>query len=227
VTLVENGREACNVATESRPQLVFMDLQMPVMNGYEAAAELRKMGLVCPIVAVTASALKGELERCQAAGMNGILTKPFKLETLDAVIHSYLPRVSESSTRPDSTGPVNVLAPVAASAPSEVFSEAEALKVFLGNRELLDKLIAKFREQSRRALDRLDQGLAAGDAVALRAGAHALKGSAANLTANQLAKAAEVLEHAAADGKLDNAASQIAQIRKAFDAFETATGRDA
>jgi CheY-like chemotaxis protein len=214
VILVENGREACEVALESRPHLVFMDLQMPVMNGYEATAELRKQGLQCPIVAVTASALKGELERCQAAGMNGILTKPFNLETLDTVVRSYAPRVAEIPVRAP-------LAP-ASSSSEQVFSLDDALQVFLGNRDLLVKLVTKFRQQTRPALDKLDQALAAGDAVAMRSGAHALKGSSANLTAQVLAKAAETLEQAAADGNLGEAPAQIAAIRAAFESFESA-----
>jgi len=105
-----------------------------------------------------------------------------------------------------------------------VFSLEEALGVFLGNRELLVKLIAKFLTQSRQALAGLDDAWAARDAAALRAGAHALKGSASNLTARALAKAAQTLEHAAADGTIDDTPAQIAAIRSAFDAFEAAAG---
>jgi len=190
---------------------------MPVMNGYEATTALRAQGLTCPIVAVTASALKGELERCQAAGMDGILTKPFNLETLDGVVGSYAPR--------NDTGvPIPVTVPVSpAPAPrEEAFILDEAERVFLGNRELLKKLVDKFRNQTRSALDRLDDAAQAGDAEALRAGAHALKGSSANLTARPLAKAAETLEHAAADQQIAGASAMITVIRTRFDAFEAA-----
>ena len=215
VFLVENGREACETALETKPHLVFMDLQMPVMNGYEASAALRKKGLACPIVAVTASALKGELERCQAAGMNGILTKPFNLETLDSVVRSYVPRISEISSLPSEPAVPVLPEP-------DTFSYDDALRVFLGNRELLVKLIEKFRHQTIASLARLDQAVSDADAPGLRAGAHALKGSAANLTALTLAKAAEVLEHDAAEAKLDDAGAQVAAIREAFEAFEEA-----
>ena len=220
VYLAENGREACELAPDVRPHLIFMDLQMPEMNGYEATRELRRQGLVCPIVAVTASALKGELERCRAAGMDGILTKPFNLDTLDAVVRSYAPRADASKARPN---PAPVPAHVPEPAPTEpVFSLDEALGVFLGNRDLLVKLIGKFVTQTRGALDGLDQAWAARDAAALRSGAHALKGSASNLTARSLAQAAQALEHAAADGVIDDAPAMIATIRTRFDAFEGA-----
>jgi PAS domain S-box-containing protein len=217
VVLVENGREACEVALDARPQLVFMDLQMPEMNGYEAARELRRRGLVCPIVAVTASALKGELERCRSVGMNGILTKPFNRDTLEAVVRSYAPR---SLARSD-TG-VEVEAVVETEAPPAVFSLDEAQRVFLGNREVLLKLVEKFRKQTGPALERLEAAAARGDAEALREGAHALKGSASNLTAKPLAQASEALEMAASEGRLEGAVGLVADIRRAFSEFEAA-----
>ena len=213
VLLVENGREACRAALEERPQIIFMDLQMPEMNGYEAARFLRSKGMTCPIVAVTASALKGELERCQAAGMDGILTKPFNRETLDAVVRSYAAGVAE--------GPVPQAPSTPAPAP-EVFSREEALRVFLGNGELLDKLLAKFQDQSVHSLARLETALEAGDAQALRAGAHALKGSSANLTARSLARAAEALEHAAAEGRLADCRVLVDSVKAAFGEFRSA-----
>ena len=214
VVLVENGREACEVAPDARPQLIFMDLQMPEMNGYEATRALRKLGLTCPIVAVTASALKGELERCRAAGMDGILTKPFNLETLDAVVRSYSPRAEEGAVLPLADGTeINN---------DSAFSLDEALGVFLGNRELLVRLVGKFLEQTRSALDGLDHALETQNLPALQAGAHSLKGSAANLTARPLAQAAEALELAAGDRRIEGCPGLIADIRRRFEAFEAA-----
>jgi two-component system, sensor histidine kinase and response regulator len=214
VVLVENGREACEVAPAARPHLIFMDLQMPEMNGYEATRALRKLGLTCPIVAVTASALKGELERCREAGMDGILTKPFNLETLDTVVRSYSPRAVGAA--------IPLVEEAGALVDASPFSLEEALAVFLGNRELLVKLIGKFLGQTRANLDGLDQAWAHRDAEALRAGAHALKGSAANLTARPLALAAETLENAAADGQIEGVPALIFDIRHRFEDFEAA-----
>jgi len=136
------------------------------------------------------------------------------------VVRSYAPRADASKARPN---PAPVPAHVPEPAPTEpVFSLDEALGVFLGNRDLLVKLIGKFVTQTRGALDGLDQAWAARDAAALRSGAHALKGSASNLTARSLAQAAQALEHAAADGVIDDAPAMIATIRTRFDAFEGA-----
>ena len=214
--LAENGQEACDTALQIRPHLVFMDLQMPVMNGYQASAELRRRGLKAPIVAVTASALKGELERCREAGMDGILTKPFNRETLDAVVRSYGP----GSERP----PEDISEPGDSPEEVPIFDREEALRVFLGNGELLDKLLKKFREHTGPALDRLAEAMDAGDPQAVRAGAHALKGAAANLTILRLAKAAEALENAAAEGQMGQAPALFQAITLAWNEFEETHG---
>jgi len=76
VELAENGQEAVELATKSQFDLVIMDLQMPVMDGYAATEELRKKGFDRPIIALTAHAMTGEREKTKAAGFNDYLTKP-------------------------------------------------------------------------------------------------------------------------------------------------------
>jgi len=220
VILVENGREACDVGLAHRPHLVFMDLQMPEMNGYEAARELRRQGLLCPIVAVTASAVQGELERCRESGMNGILTKPFNLDTLASVVRSYAPR-SQAPATP--VLPAEVPGPGAeAEVPIEAFSMDEALRTFLGNRDLLIRLLDRFLEQTATAIEQMEALVAARDAEGLRAAAHALKGSAANLTARPLSQAAEALERAAKEGTLESASPLVQALRQSYDGLTAA-----
>jgi CheY-like chemotaxis protein len=92
VDLVGNGREAIDALGGSSYSLVFMDCQMPEMDGFEACREIRKLngGAQIPIIAITANAMKGDRERCLAAGMDDYVSKPFKQEDLRLVIERWL-----------------------------------------------------------------------------------------------------------------------------------------
>ena len=100
VDVVGNGREAV-AALEARPYaVVFMDIQMPEMDGFEATAEIRRReshGLGhTPIVAMTAFTLEGDRERCLAAGMDDCVGKPIRIEALDEVIQRWAARSPDS-----------------------------------------------------------------------------------------------------------------------------------
>jgi CheY-like chemotaxis protein len=87
--LVANGREAVEALGRTSYAAVLMDCQMPLMNGYEATAEIRRgegPGCHVPIVALTASAIKGDEDRCIAAGMDAYITKPVTVDALGAVL---------------------------------------------------------------------------------------------------------------------------------------------
>jgi two-component system sensor histidine kinase/response regulator len=94
-TTVSNGREAVDAETRDRYDLIFMDVQMPVMDGFEAAAEIRRLEIRSrrhvPIVAMTANALNEDRDACLAAGMDDYVSKPVSLANLRAVIEKWLP----------------------------------------------------------------------------------------------------------------------------------------
>jgi two-component system, sensor histidine kinase and response regulator len=97
VTIANNGQEAIAHLQNSSFDLVFMDVQMPLIDGLEATRMIRlrerETGLHQPIVALTAHAVKGDQERCEAAGMDGYLAKPIRPEELDAVLRKYVSRM--------------------------------------------------------------------------------------------------------------------------------------
>ena len=96
VVVAANGLEALEMIEKESFDLVFMDVQMPVMDGFEATAAIRKKeassAVRLPIVALTAHAMKGDREKCLAAGMDGYLTKPIRPQELDEILRSYVER---------------------------------------------------------------------------------------------------------------------------------------
>jgi len=94
VKIVENGREALESLEQESYDLILMDVQMPEMDGFEATGELRRLekqsGRHTPVIALTAHAMKGDRERCLAAGMDGYLSKPIRAPELDELLEKYI-----------------------------------------------------------------------------------------------------------------------------------------
>ena len=91
VTIAEDGNEALQKVLSGQFDLIFMDIMMPNMNGYEATMAIRKQGITTPIVAQTANALKGDDKKCFDAGCDDYLSKPINRDKLLKVISKYLP----------------------------------------------------------------------------------------------------------------------------------------
>lgn len=92
VLSVEDGAKGIALAKETKPQLILLDIQLPIMNGYEVATQLRKIPSLnnVPIIAVTSYAMAGDREKCLAAGCNGYIEKPINPETFISEISEYL-----------------------------------------------------------------------------------------------------------------------------------------
>jgi signal transduction histidine kinase/DNA-binding response OmpR family regulator len=91
VDIANDGREALTALASNTYDLVLMDCQMPVMNGFEATTALRALGLKVPVVAMTANAMQGDREACIAVGMDDYIAKPFSRDALEAVLARWLP----------------------------------------------------------------------------------------------------------------------------------------
>ncbi|MGN6781852.1 MAG: ATP-binding protein [Marmoricola sp.] len=214
--LATHGGLGVERATERHYDIVLMDLQMPVMDGFDAARAIRAGGgpsASSPIVALTASATERERQRCREAGMDGFLTKPLSVDRLDAELQAQLDRVatgdgdspdehrprieaamSGTAERPSGDdGDLPVLDPSRLEELAEMGEEAEPL---------VTRAIEGFLRRAVTDLDALETACAAGDAAAARSLAHAIKGSAANLGAVRAAAGARQVEDAAAAGDI-------------------------
>jgi PAS domain S-box-containing protein len=208
VRTAENGREALEALAAARPDAVLMDCQMPEMDGFEATAELRARGFHdLPVIALTANALKGDAERCLAAGMDAHLAKPIDLdELLVALVQLVQPGRRE--------GRAAALAAPAPPPDLPGFDTAAGLARVDGKGALYLRLLRAFRDQQAGSFaGDFRSTAAAGDWAAARRLAHALKGSAATLGAVDLPALAEELEAATSAESLEALTEPLAAVQ--------------
>jgi PAS domain S-box-containing protein len=179
VTEAENGQEALDRAAEQPFDLILMDVQMPVMDGFEATRYLRQdRGLTVPIIALTASAISGEKERCLAAGMDDYLTKPFFEDELLQLLCDWLlkPEPAAEPLKPHQ-------APAAAppGPPLRRYSLDGLLLMGKGNEQFVSHMLHTFVSSTHNILRNLHGALAVGSLPSLHAATHQLRPSLRHL----------------------------------------------
>ncbi|MBF0096393.1 MAG: response regulator [Magnetococcales bacterium] len=194
VQTANNGLEGVEMVLQHRYDVVIMDLQMPVLDGYEATHRIRSYPeySALPVIAMTANAMAGERERYLAAGMNDYVTKPVDMNQLFSALARVLP--SERTC--------HVAVEVSPAPVEEVISLPEivgidqrfALNKLGGNRRLYRKLLLKFYESQANTATELRQSLAQGQQDVARRMVHTLKGLAGNVGARELQSLSERLE---------------------------------
>ncbi|HTX36477.1 MAG TPA: PAS domain S-box protein [Bryobacteraceae bacterium] len=219
---VANGREAVEAVERGGYDLVLMDCQMPVMDGFEATRRIRgSVGAGLPIVAVTADAMPADRDRCLMEGMNDYLAKPVELCRLAEVLARWLP-ASDCRNGAGSSRPAREAAGDAAVA---VFDEAALLRRLMGDRKLAGKLLDGFLKDTPSQLDRLRQRVEEADAPGARVQAHALQGAAATVAADSLKAMARAIERAGAAGRLDRCSELLPRAAEEFERLKSAVER--
>ena len=190
-----SAAEALGLIERSAYDAVFMDIQMPGKDGFQATAELRREPRFrdLPVLAMTAHALEGDRERCLAAGMNGYVSKPVEPAALFASLAAVLPE-----RRPAGPG---LAVPVAAPLPDRLpgLDIPLALRRLGGNAELFRQVARAFGEQSGAVQDQLLGALGQGDWEGAARILHTLKGTSGNLSAQGLYTAVTRCEQAVRD----------------------------
>ncbi|HET7295754.1 MAG TPA: response regulator, partial [Gemmatimonadales bacterium] len=213
--------------------LILMDCQMPEMDGYAATAAIREReratGRRTPIVALTGAALRGERERCLAAGMDDYLTKPVRPPELAAALKRWLPVEKTGgvvAVGPAPTGPVPAPGP-AAETPTILdrrpLDDLRALEA-PGKPDFLQRTIELYLTTIGPAFAELSRGLEQGDRVTVHRVFHTLKTSSAMVGALGLADVCKRGELAGAAGQLEEAAELLRAAQQEFGRVQRALG---
>jgi len=195
VETAKTGRQAVAAVADSAYDLVLMDIQMPEMDGCQAAEQIRAAGHTMPVIALTARAMAGEREKCLAAGMNAHISKPFEPGPFLDVIVSRLVSSEPGVPEPQAVS-FSSRTPAGGDPPGNPpgIDFASGLRRTNHNRALYGRLLIRFSEEYREVVRTIKNHLSASDPEALRNITHSLKSNAHSLGAVGLGKAAADLE---------------------------------
>jgi signal transduction histidine kinase/DNA-binding response OmpR family regulator/HPt (histidine-containing phosphotransfer) domain-containing protein len=185
-----NGVEAVAMAITGNYAAIFMDCQMPEMDGYEATSQIRaqERGGKVPIIAMTAHSLAGDRERCLEAGMDDYISKPIDLPTLEAVVARWLPDTSAAGARSEGA-PVRWRESDTVLDPGRLAGLAETLGV-----DGIEELATAFSDSAQSSLRKMQAAARAEDEPELRRLAHRLGGAAATVGARRMTAICKRLE---------------------------------
>ncbi len=220
VDIVGSGRDALDALSDGEYDAILMDCDMPNMDGYEATYEIRlreRTGGVerrIPIIAQTANAFRDDRERCLSVGMDDYIAKPFTQEDLKTILGRWVEAAPAAAGGPEKRAEEP--------APAKPKSELETLDVSAlerimalrseGSFELLLKVVETYLEHSTQLIRDLDQVIENRDGEGIRAGAHALKSSSANVGAEKLAGLLKRLEVAGREMSFGMATALYAEV---------------
>jgi len=223
--LAENGLQAVQKAAAGKFDVILMDIQMPVMNGYEATRQLRKDGLKIPIIALTACAMKGDDEKCFAAGCSDYLTKPVDRKKLINTLAKYLPvegvkqpsQIVENNTedKKENTMENPEVAPAVDQSQLEV--DWQLLMERIGDEALIDEILPIFLKDNQERMLLLAEAVKKTDTKEVKFFAHSIKGASGAIGASKIFELGKDLEYAARDEQTEKYAPLFEQIKTHFD----------
>jgi two-component system, sensor histidine kinase and response regulator len=230
VDIAENGLQVLAALEKKAYDLILMDIQMPVMDGYEATHRIRERERLqasarIAIIAVTANALPGDREACLDAGMDDFLSKPFKQQSLVTVLKRWL-RSSPGELRHISqAAPTDTIDQAANSKivppqhPQDEIDQAALDSIRALNPsdpDLLKRIIDKYVVSARQLVAAIEDGYVKHDLEVIIRSAHTLKSSSAGLGIRELAARAKTIETSARQGAADSALNEASGLEEAF-----------
>jgi len=224
VTLVDNGEAALDMLEMQEFDLVLMDVNMPVMNGIEAAKLYRFAALGrphVPVVALTADATEEVARRCEEAGMDACITKPIEPNRLLEIIATLVPEQNnDAQLVPSSADVANYpgARPRLRAAPTSAVDvqTLDALEE-LGGKDFVDELASQFIKDGNEVLDALAEAAASGDLKAFREQLHALRSAAANVGARGIYEMCLGWRHIAPEDFAIRGETHLKKLNEEFD----------
>jgi CheY-like chemotaxis protein len=235
VDVVGNGGEACDALARMAYDLVLMDCQMPEVDGFEATARIRQRegsARHTPIIALTAHALRGERDKCIAAGMDDYLAKPITPDVLYATMRRWLPRSTAPAEPVADAIPLQVTTPAPQTVEPPTPEEEPIVNPRVlenlrqlqepGEPDIIAQLIDLFLSELPTKLAAVQQAIEHRDATRLTKAAHTLKGSSANMGAQRAARVCLELEQLGKAGDLTGAVDLFARLEKELESAREA-----
>jgi signal transduction histidine kinase/DNA-binding response OmpR family regulator len=222
VDLAENGEKALQAYIENRYDVILMDLQMPVMDGYEATKKIREIerekaetnsdkksdfSQPIPIIALTAHSFKEDREKCLVSGMNDYLTKPLNPKKLIAMIYRW------AGVRSTANGSISIKE-------SPPLNFEKALSEFMGKENILIKTLNQFLLQGKSQVETIRRAISEGRTEVIKTEAHKIKGGAANLTMDALSAIASELEMSEISEPVKETSELLSRMEHEFSRLE-------
>ncbi len=219
VHVVNDGQQGVEAFQQGAFSIILMDMQMPVMDGVEATQRIRKLetgGTRTPIVALTANAMMGTLERCLEAGMDDYLTKPLDISRLQDVLDRFMTSRTVSAHQASAPEPTPIPPPVTSAAPDDSI-RARITNIAGNDTEFALELMNTFLQAAKETLREMQTAVLTDNHEALAQAAHKLKGASANLHIHRLAELSQILEVRLKSMQHGNENAALEQIRSEFE----------
>jgi CheY-like chemotaxis protein/HPt (histidine-containing phosphotransfer) domain-containing protein len=218
VAIANNGKEAIESVQHDSYDLVLMDCMMPIVDGYTAAIEIKKLqktGAIhfFPIIALTANAIEGDREKCLAAGMQDYLAKPFKIKDLQGMLSKWLPKMLKKEN-------LLTMAEVNESKKDAIDKAVIQSIKSLDSQNggiLLDKVVSLYLKNAEELIMAFEDASSQGDTDKIRYVAHTLKSSSNQVGAKHFAELCAHIEQEARQNRFDSSGHILSTIRSEFE----------
>ncbi|KYC36965.1 histidine kinase [Scytonema hofmannii PCC 7110] len=222
--VANNGLEALSALRSHPYDIVFMDVQMPEMDGLQATRQICQEWSASQrpwIIAMTAHAMQGDREECLNAGMNDYMSKPIRPESLPQAFENYRrKRNSTPTTEEEESTPTEILTPAI---DAQAF---QSLKEMIGDDDLLAELLENYLEDSQQKVQKIREAIASEDAATLHRTAHSLRSLSGSVGAMQLATLCQKLEAIGRDGTTVGTSALGSQLKAEYERVKASLTSD-